>query len=795
MSTLRTLVVKIIGDTGGFSRSLQQAERETQSFSGQVTGHFGGIGAGAVAMGNLIAAGVQAGAQALVSLGREALNAYADYERLGMSVQSLLAREIQQNSGTEKMVATGRAMVQLTDAQRTKLAGLKTDYEELGLKITIANEKLAKSIAGGKLSAAEIDLRKLKISEMKGQYEALAGKIANLSASDGKMVTTMQKVVEGQLSMNEALAAAEPETKKVLKWIERLAIISPFKNEDVAQVMQLSMAFGASSKDAQRLTTDLVDYAAATGKTGETLNRMALSLGQVRANGKLTGMEVRELAMAGLPVKQILAKAFNTTTANLEKMISAGLVPADQAIQAISESIEKDFAGAAERQAGTFSGLLSSLEDIKTVGLREFFTGTFQAIQPWLQKFVDLMGSEEFKAGLQRVGAGVGKFVGDVLTGLQTVVGFIQSNWPQVQAVVQPVIDGIFMGLQNIFAWVQTNWPAIQAAIVTAWANIWATVGPAVTAIGTFIQTVFGAVQTFLQTHGEEIKTFLGTAWATIRSIVEPVITWFYNTITTVFGGIATWINENQGEVQRIIQGVWDGIKMFIGTVLELIRGVVTGVLALLQGDVSGALGAIGQMFTNIWNGIRDYVGRAVETMRMILLIAWAKIRLGVTTAWNGVRTWIETAIENIIIFLRSVPERLVAIGRDIIEGLLNGLREAGNKIGEFLSGLVNGALNQIKKDLGIASPSAVMAEIGQQMMTGLAAGIGQRADLPQLALDRISADMTASMSGGSAAGNAYTFGSGAIVVHAAPGQDAAAIARAVLDEAGRRADVRTRNR
>lgn len=645
MSTLATLVVKLVGDIGGFTRSMQQAQGETRTLSRQVSGSLGGVGAGAVAMGNLIAAGVQAGIGALTDLGREAMQSYANYERLEMSLQSLLAREMQ-------------------------------------------NEDAA-------------------------------------------------------LSMAEALDKSAESSKDLIKWVEDLAVISPFKSEDISNVMQLSMSFGATSNEAKQLTQDLVDYAAATGKGGDVLDRMALSLGQMRANGKLTGMEVRELALAGLPVKQILAKAFNTTQANIESMISGGLIPADKAIKAISESIEKDFGGAAQRQAGTFSGLLSSLEDIKTVGLREFFTGTFRAIQPYVQKFVDLLSSNEFKTRIRAIGEAVGQVAGNVMKGLGAIIGWIQENWPQIEAVIKPVIEGIIGGLQSIFNWVQTNGPQIQQQFTTAWNNVRAMVEPVINAIGQFITTVFGTVRTVIQTHGEEVKGFISNTWNTIRSIVEPVITWFYNTVQSVFGGLATWINENQGEVQRIFQGVWDGIKMGVGTVLELIRGVVQTVLALLRGDVQGALDAVKQTFVNIWEGIKGYVGQAVETMRMILAIIWFKIRTAVENAWNGIRTGIETAWESILNFFRSLPETLFNIGKQIMEGLWNGVKSMFENIARGLEQWWSDLITNIKNTLGIQSPSKVFASIGEQLMAGLAAGINAGANLPQLALQGALSDVT----------------------------------------------------
>jgi tape measure domain-containing protein len=100
------------------------------------------------------------------------------------------------------------------------------------------------------------------------------------------------------------------------------------------------------------------------------MSRIALALGQIEAKGKLSGQEILQLVNAGLPVVQILAEAFGKTTAEVTAMVSDGLVPANQAIEAITEYIENNFAGAAERQATTWAGLMGTFEDLKNMGLR-----------------------------------------------------------------------------------------------------------------------------------------------------------------------------------------------------------------------------------------------------------------------------------------------------------------------------------------------------------------------------------------------------------------------------------------
>jgi len=326
-----------------------------------------------------------------------------------------------------------------------------------------------------------------------------------------------------------------------------------------------------------------------------------------------------------------------------------------------------------------------------------------------------------------------------VRAGLEAVFSWIQTN-------VGPIIEQMLVVLQAMVGWVRENWPQIQATIVATWENIRALVEPAINAIAAFIKSIFGSIATFIQAHGEDIKSFISKTWETIRSIVEPVVKWFLQTVTSVFGGLAEWINNNQGEIQRIFQGVWDGIKMFVGTVLELIRGIVKAVLALLRGDVQGALDAIGEMFRNIWDGIKDYVARAVETMRMILEIAWFYIKQAVENAWNGIRAWIETAWDNIIAFFRTLPDKLFQIGKQIIEGLWNGIKSMFDQVGKGITDFFQNTIDDIRKKLGVQSPSTVFAGIGENLMLGLAQGIARAAAMPRAELASVLDDMSASV-------------------------------------------------
>jgi tape measure domain-containing protein len=245
-------------------------------------------------------------------------------------------------------------------------------------------------------------------------------------------------------NMTQAMGLAADKSQELLKWIEKLAIQSPFNQEDVAGAFRLSMAYGFTTDEAKRLTGAMIDFAAGSGASGYSMQMISLALGQIKAKGKLAGQEVLQLTNAGLDVRGILAESFGVTTEELIRMQERGLIPANEAIEAIVSTLERDFGGAAKAQAGTFSGLLASLEDIKSVGLREFFEGTFKSVQPYLQKFVDTLSSEEFMNSLNKLGQGLGKTVSNVMEFVASLQG--------VASAIMHVFTSLTTGNFEVFA-------------------------------------------------------------------------------------------------------------------------------------------------------------------------------------------------------------------------------------------------------------------------------------------------------------------------------------------------------
>src|SRR5258708_18576977 len=80
--------------------------------------------------------------------------------------------------------------------------------------------------------------------------------------------------------------------------------------------------------------------------------------------------------------------------------------------------------------------------------------------------------------------------------------------------------------------------------------------------------------------------------------------------------------------------------------------------------------------------------------------------------------------ISDIITAFKDLPGKLLTIGGDIVQGLINGVKNKLGDVKNAIGSIGGGIIDGFKKQLGIASPSSVFFEHGQNLMAGLAGGI-----------------------------------------------------------------------
>jgi tape measure domain-containing protein len=147
------------------------------------------------------------------------------------------------------------------------------------------------------------------------------------------------------------------------KTMQDIAQRTPFTFEDVATTTQRLLAMGFAAEQIPATFDAIGNAASATGAGAEGVNRIALALGQMQAKGKITTEEMMQLQEVGVPAFRILAEATGVSQQALMKMVSDGIVPANQNLDTLIAAMNSNYGGAMAQQLGTATQAQSNLND------------------------------------------------------------------------------------------------------------------------------------------------------------------------------------------------------------------------------------------------------------------------------------------------------------------------------------------------------------------------------------------------------------------------------------------------
>lgn len=410
---------------------------------------------------------------------------------------------------------------------------------------------------------------------------------------------------------SEFISDASDRAQELLHWTEQLAIKSPFDQAGVAIAFRTAMAYGFTSEQAQRLTEATIDFAAATGGTTAQMNSVSLALGQMFAKGKLAGQEILQLTNAGVNVRSILqGMGFDIDD------VSKGLVSADDFFNAFVETMETDFGGAAERQSESFAGLLNTFEDLKTIGLRNLFTGIFEALQPMVVGFADWLQSEGL-AKLEWIGDRLRWIVQALLDAGPLSMEFANAMTTLIGDEAGTKLLNFVLKLQSFIdeqvkPFIAEHGPALKAA-VTAIGVVFGIAIPVISAVGALIGLLTSPITLIAVAIG-----LLAAAW------------------TENWGGIRDKAAEVWAFIGPILSDLWDWLQVNIPLAIETLRGWWVDTLLPAIEDVWRFLS---EDMMPIWEALEDLLGTALGIAIDVLAGFWSNILL---PALEDVWTWIK---------------------------------------------------------------------------------------------------------------------------------------------------------
>jgi len=633
--SLGDAILYLKGDNSDARRKLSETEGEARGFAGRVSSML--QSAFSFAGGQLITSGLNSILGGLQNLAGEALNVVSNNERMRASLTALMTKEIERSGIVTKQIAVGKSTVQLTKEQSAHASDLALKIKEASLRyedMKRSQQYWPKDPIKAGLNQVELEQRAAALSKLQSEYSKLTGSV-------GKSVTVYQTETTSTISRADAMKKAADAAKELEKWVGRTAIESPFEKKDVVSAFRSFMTGGFTSDEAKRQTTAILDFGAATGATGEVLDHVAVAYGQIRRAGKLMGQDMMQLTNAGIDVTDALVrsgKVAGLTTENFRDYMEKGLIPSKIALDAITESIEKDFGGSGKAQAGLFSGLIASLSDLKEAAIEDVFTPIFKKAQPYLEKFVNLLQDPATKAAMQAMGNAIGDVFGKIMTGAEKLFTAAQSGGaggvlealgltPEAVASVQSTVNSVLGFIMMLVNWLVANIPVA--------ASVFGQVATDLAPVATAIIGVLGMAWTWLSTNMPAIlatiKKLLGDLWTRLEPIIKEIANWLATQIPIAAQTFAKFFNETllpalkdvfnfiDEKAIPFITTLWEWLKTNIPQAVDEVVKVFNTLLGI-QKDVSDAISNFIkerlQALLDAFNKVKDVVEKVVNFIK-----------------------------------------------------------------------------------------------------------------------------------------------------------------------------------
>lgn len=462
--------------------------------------------------------------------------------------------------------------------------------------------------------------------------------------------------------------------------------------DDQAAQRKLALALknttGANKEQIDSVNEWLTSQSTALGLSKDDLmpafQRLAESTGSVTKAQREMKIAMDVSAGTGKDLSTVssaLMKANNGTTSSLSRLglktkdAKGNTLSLNQALKQMSQT----FKGQAEARANSFQGQMDRLRSTA----HELEVKVGEGLIPILSGFANILLTKVVPAAqdlAQWWGSKVAPMLEKAAHNLSTsLVPALRSTWKTFSTQVLPVMKqfGQFVAMHVVPAIIQ-----IDQRIATS-------LKPALVALG------------------ETIKSQIMPA---VRDLTAKFERWWPT-------------------ISKVIAKIADLASKILGKVLP----VLLKLSGFIQGQMIRALGVFIESLGRTINMIGSFVS-------------------ALAAGWQRVSTFADkvgSAVGKVLSFFASLPGKvlhavgglgslLYQAGRDLIEGLMNGVASMASSLADKAKSVVSGAVSGVKSILGIHSPSRVFSEIGVHIMEGLVKGIDTGKVKLNVAMDKL---------------------------------------------------------
>lgn len=293
---------------------------------------------------------------------------------------------------------------------------------------------------------------------------------------------------------------------------------------------------------------------------------------------------------------------------------------------------------------------------------------------------------------------------------------------------IEPLLDAIFEAVEILAELLMENiGPLIEAAaeIIIALADYISENSDEIA------EVVVEIIVTLISCIVEHIPDLLIAAAAVAKALIDCLISLAEELLGQLgiffddcISAIEEWFSDVISDIAESAEEIFDSISEWFDNVGDTIGEALESTFDTVSEWFEDMINAAYEAASDFVENIMDFVSELPEKISDELLNALDAVKEWASDLMEKGRNAAKDLVDAIVTGVMSLPEKLKDIGRQLVEGLWEGIKSAAgwlkDKVGDFADGVVD----DFKDFFGIHSPSRVMRDsVGKYLAQGVGEG------------------------------------------------------------------------
>lgn len=531
-------------------------------------------------------------------------------------------------------------------------------------------------------------LQKVGVSALKGIGTAFIGLVsaagAGVAAVAKMGIEYNSQMQQYQTAFSTMLGDAE-KAQQLTDTLRDMAASTPLAMTDLADASQILLAFGSS---AEQLPDQLKRLGDVAQGDAQALGTMATAFGRIQSNGYASLEEINMMIDQGFNPLQIIAEQTGESMGELRDRVSAGEVSFEELSNAlvIATSEGGQFFNAMENQSKTFNGQVSTLKDnlsmLAGTITEDLFAGLAENTLPQINAWVDELMRAYEESGVE----GAAEASGGIIAALVTNIA---NGTPSFIDTAVTVVDSFLQGISE-------NSPALADGALSIVGSL---VNGIITLTPSLGSAALSLISALLVSLDENSGQMLESGYMLLQQLVMGIVSGLPNLIESasqLYLAFTEFIFEHFPDIMEmgvnlllsLVSGIISSLPELIDSVTQLINTFLQQMTSHLPEIIQKGFELVGKLISGILSNLPALISAAFQLID------------GIKDAFTSI-DWIQ-------------------VGKDVINGIINGLSSLAGSLWNAARSLANDAMEAIRGAFDSHSPSKKAEKLAKTVPQGV---------------------------------------------------------------------------